>query len=107
MDAEVEDTTLFGFDEIYDRFEAQVKIENIYLGESLKSVVIEVDRIALEYQRMRIKDEDISHALLVSVWSFYGVVTRDNKDGTGSSDTTFLITVNAVDGSIFDPLTGY
>ena len=107
MDTKVEDTALLGFDEIYDRFEAQVKIENIYLGESLKSVVIDVDRIALEYQRMRIKDEDISHALLVPVWSFYGVVTRDCRDGTGSSDSNFLITVNAVDGSIFDPIVGY
>ena len=66
----VENAALLDFDEILERFESQVVIESSCFGADTRSRTIDIDRIALEYHRMLIKDGDRGTALLSPVWYF-------------------------------------
>ena len=104
----IENAALLDFDEILKRFEAQVVIENSYISPDNEDTSIEIDRIALEYQRMMIKDGGRGTALLSPVWNFYGVKTNKySQYNIIDTDNDYVLSVNAVDGSIFDPTVGY
>ena len=103
----VEDAALLSFDEIAERFWTYATVENIYISDETKQLTIDIDRIAFEYQRMRIKNGKTDEALLVPVWSFYGVETTESIYGDFVSDPYFLVAINAVDGSVFNSSEGY
>ena len=101
----VEDAALMSFDEIckifekmfYVKFEAQAAES----GE-LTEYCITKARLSL----MRINEKDRSGTgLLVPVWNFYGYTASGG--GLPSEQEYPKITINAVDGSIIDPIKGY
>lgn len=84
----------------------------------LLQTMINIDNVCLGYMKIREKDSS-NHRLLLPVWMFYG--TQHDKFNDSSEwlldennerimDTpagfAFLI-INAIDGSIIDPLSGY
>ena len=101
-----DNTSLIGFDEVYQRFEAHAKTKYSYFGDNLKTININIDRIALEYQRMKLTDGDYGTAILCPVWNFYGIITKEYTSGS-NSNPDFLISINALDGSVFDQSKGY
>lgn len=69
----------------------------------------QVDRVALEYIRIRDKD-NFEEGTLIPVWNFWGIETRStdgHPDWTYTDEENVLLTVNALDGSIIDMSLGY
>ena len=74
---------------------------------------IEISRVTLTLQRVMEKNT-FDSGLLVPVWNFWGTVTetRVNKKTRAtyedfSDDRYPRISINAIDGSVIDPMTGY
>ena len=95
-------------------------------GESETKIEINVDRIGLELMRIRQQDiTDSRNGIAVPAWVFYGQIketgTYDWSDGpytsyqyfnpSGGSDypipANIVLCINAVDGSVIDPILGY
>ena len=78
--------------------------------EDMTSANIQITQI--EFGMMRIiKNQSIDEGLMVPVWAFYGeesfVSPTTEKQSKPSKQPRRLITINAIDGTIIDRLTGY
>ena len=103
------DAQLLDYSEIIDQFESY--IYTLYVASEprgLSGITIDIDKVELEYQRMRLKDGDDFDGLLVPVWDFYGYSEEEYTDGnTYSAPYDVILSINAMDGSLFDPCVGY
>ena len=106
-ETEVESAQLLGFDEIFKKIASQLKTQYDYMADDIIEKAINIDRIALEYQRMNVKDGTFGEALLVPVWNVCGIVTYDTRDGYHANEYNLLFSINAVDGSAFNSSEGY
>ena len=110
----VEDAQLMPFDAVMERFEQMVRVK--YEGMmadpgwgGIRSMEVRVDRIELTLERV-IQPDNIDGGLLVPVWSFYGSIlcTRPEDSFNHAYDPTVpFLTLNAVDGTLIDPMKGY
>ncbi len=110
----VEDAQLMSFDAIMERFDQMVRMK--YEGMmadpgwgGIRSMEVRVDRIELTLERV-IQPDNIDGGLLVPVWSFYGSIlcTRPEDSFNHAYDPTVpFLTLNAVDGTLIDPMKGY
>ena len=110
----VEDANLMSFDAVMERFDQMVRVK--YEGMmadpgwgGILSMEVQVDRIELSLERV-IQPDNIDGGLLVPVWSFYGSIlcTRPQDSFNHAYDPTVpFLTLNAVDGTLIDPMKGY
>ena len=102
------------FDAVMERFDQMVRVK--YEGMmadpgwgGIRSMEVHVDRIELSLQRI-IQPDNIDGGLLVPVWSFFGSIlcTRPQDSFNHAYDPTVpFLTLNAVDGTLIDPMKGY
>ena len=82
-----------------------------------REMTFDIDRITLSLQRVAEQD-NLNYGLLVPVWCFWGTDRHVNRDGTPLQNEYAgqcgdpcgylpLLCVNAVDGTIIDPMKGY
>ena len=110
----VEDAHLFPFDAVMERFDqmVRVKYEGMMADPSwgdIRSMEVRADRIELSLERV-IQPGNIDGGLLVPVWSFFGSIlcTRPQDSFNHAYDPTVpFLTLNAVDGTLIDPMKGY
>ena len=110
----VEDAQLMPFDAAMERFEqmVQVKYEGMMKDPgygNIQSMEVQVDRIELSLERVA-QPDNINGGLLVPVWSFFGSIlcTRPQDSFNHAYDPTVpFLTLNAVDGTLIDPMKGY
>jgi hypothetical protein len=110
----VEDAQLMPFDAVMERFDQMVRVK--YEGMmkdpgygNIQSMEVQVDRIELSLERVA-QPDNINGGLLVPVWSFYGSIlcTRPQDSFNHAYDPTVpFLTLNAVDGTLIDPIKGY
>ena len=110
----VEDAQLMSFDAVMERFDQMVRVK--YEGMmadpgwgGILSMEVQVDRIELSLERV-IQPDNIDGGLLVPVWSFFGSIlcTRLQDSFNYVYDPTVpFLTLNAVDGTLIDPMKGY
>ncbi len=110
----VGDAHLMSFDGIMERFDQMVRVK--YEGMmadpgwgGILSMEVQVDRIELSLERV-IQPDNIDGGLLVPVWSFFGSIlcTRPQDSFNHAYDPTVpFLTLNAVDGTLIDPMKGY
>ena len=110
----VEDAQLLPFDAVMVRFDQMVRVK--YEGMmadlgwgGIRSMEVHVDRIELSLERV-IQPDNIDGGLLVPVWSFFGSIlcTRPQDSFNHAYDPTVpFLTLNAVDGTLIDPMKGY
>ena len=110
----VEDAQLMSFDAAMERFDQMVRVK--YEGMmadpgwgDIRSMEVQVERIELSLERV-IQPDNIDGGLLVPVWSFFGSILciRPEDSFAHAYDPTVpLLTLNAVDGTLIDPLKGY
>ncbi len=110
----VEDAQLMPFDAVMERFDQMVRVK--YEGMmkdpgygNIQSMEVQVDRIELSLERVA-QPDNIDGGLLVPVWSFYGSIlcTRPEDSFDHVFDHTMpFLTLNAVDGTLIDPMKGY
>ena len=117
--------TLLPFEKIMEIFRKYVWIKEkpwLILDESIvieqdypSDMVVTVDRITLSLQRV-MEPNSFDTALLVPVWNFWGTETTTRTDLKTRKTTeeqrnewppTPILTINAIDGSVIDPMTGY
>ncbi len=110
----VEDAQLMSFDAVMERFDQMVRVK--YEGMmadpgwgGIQSMEVRVDQIELSLERIA-QPDNINGGLLVPVWSFYGSIlcTRPQDSFNHAYDPTMpFLTLNAVDGTLIDPMKGY
>ena len=119
--------TLLPFEKIMEIFRKYVWIKEkpwLILDESIvieqdypSDMVVTIDRITLSLQRV-MEPNTFDTALLVPVWNFWGtetttrtdLQTRQTTEEPGSTSPwppTPVLSINAIDGSVIDPMTGY
>ena len=130
-DVVVEHSNLLPFDQIRELSEQMYPIiyktrlsKNVQNGTESK-IEIHVDRVGLEL--MRIREQNVTDArvgLAIPTWVFYGTIKMVDNPGTpeeyvtyqtfsadgGGSDwpmETCVFAINAVDGSLINPILGY
>ena len=114
-----ESTTLLKYEEIQKIFEAQMN--RLYADESYRDGTVTLQTAQLGLFRIR-EQNDMEHGLMVPVWFFTGVfefsdetATRRRSDGLNETQAKWeyrdslnpLLIINAIDGSIIDPMKGY
>ena len=116
----VEDASLMPFSDILAIAKKMIPvIHESKLNEPYcyREMEFHIDRITLSLQRISEKD-NLNYGLLVPVWCFWGTDRYVDRDGTVSMNDISgqygdpcgylpLLCVNAVDGSIIDPIKGY
>lgn len=116
-----DDTGVIDFDEAKEIFETMVVTkygdsEQWQIG--LDKVNVDIDEVALSLVRVREQDEIERNGIYMPAWVFYGNVKREYKDcefvnygwelGNGYPFTKYpVLVINAIDGSIIDPVRGY
>ncbi|HWS30419.1 MAG TPA: DUF6034 family protein [Clostridia bacterium] len=110
-----ENARLLSFPSIREIFRKMIciKYEPKARAEHNENVRVCVDRIVLSLQRVS-EQNSYETGLLVPVWNFYGrvftisaVTGKDDSSDFWEGASESLLTVNAIDGSIIDPLVGY
>ena len=112
-----ENTPLLPVEEIQSIFEQQ--INRVFAEERYRDGSLTVDRVQLGLFRIR-EQNDMDHGLLVPVWYFTGVfeygaewAEQRKKDGFREWERSYcdnrnpILIINAIDGSIIDPMKGY
>ena len=112
-----ENTPLLPIEEIQSIFEQQ--INRVFAEERYHDGTLTVDRVQLGLFRIR-EQNDMDHGLLVPVWYFTGVfeygaeqAEQRKKDGFREWERSYydtrqpLLIINAIDGSMIDPMKGY
>jgi len=105
---------LLPFSEIMKLFEAYIRqsllpeAESDIMAHNLTYQKYTIDRITLSLQRVQIAD-NYNQAMLVPVWSFYGVLDEQTpyETRTDWELPNSLVTINAIDGTIIDLTKGY
>jgi len=103
------DTAIKPWSEIEGVFEKMMPIKYAAYTPHYSNVRIEVTRACLSLQRIMEKDS-FTTGLLVPVWNFYGTQTftdEQGKENVVDGGYFPLLSVNAIDGSVIDPLQGY
>ena len=112
-DTMVEDCTILPFPQVMQVAEKMLPLlfdEKWGHTEDMTSANIQITRI--EFGMMRIiKNQSIDEGLMVPVWAFYGEESFASPTAEKQSKPTRqpirLLTINAIDGTIIDRLTGY
>ena len=105
------------FEEVYNIFKKQMQTEytvgklercSDHYGEGkLEAAKVQITEAEMGLARIRVKDH-LDEYRLVPVWVFRGNVDYESSVGSYKEDISrVLITVNAIDGSIIDPVKGY
>ncbi len=77
----------------------------------LRSLTIEISQVFLGLQRIAEQDS-VDSGLLVPIWSFFGTLRYELSDGTIETYDSLvqanpLLVINAIDGTMVDPIKGY
>ncbi len=110
----VAESNLLPFDEIMDRF--QVMMRTTYEWQvtdpscSEEAITYIITDIDLSLQRIN-EEDNVGFGLLVPVWNFWGyrtyVSTYDHETYTNKRFYHPILSINAVTGSVIDPVKGY
>lgn len=110
LSTEVEDCNLLAFEEIKAVFEKMMYVShepNIQDGCTMTCDVCDA-RLELMRIRKQYSDKTRPEGLLIPVWNFYGtayITDGDNPFYNGFK--VCLLTINAIDGSVIDVVSGY
>ena len=100
------DTPLMPFSEIQEVFEKMMSVNYEPEAELYGGMDFDINRVTLSLQRI-IDADSGEEGLLVPAWNFYGKLTvgssMDQFEKLGES----FMSINAVDGTVIDPLKGY
>lgn len=116
-----DDTGVIDFEEAREIFETMVVTK---YGDSeqwetfLKKVNVDIDEVALSLVRVREQDETERNGIYMPAWVFYGNVKRgykecdfENYGWDLGNDYPFskypVLVINAIDGSIIEPIRGF
>lgn len=101
-----ESTPLLPYEEIQKVFETQINRK--FGHEGAINAALTVKSVQLGLFRIR-EQNDLDHGLLVPVWFFTGYIENDDVFQGGSQYDSLnpLLIINAIDGSIIDPVKGY
>ena len=113
----VEDAKLLPFSDILDIAKKMLPILHEDQIGSGNRVEFRIDRITLSLQRIAEQD-NLEYGLLVPTWNFWGVDLRTGEDGVphtylcgvfsaGTCGYLPLLSINAINGTIIDPMLGY
>ncbi len=103
-------TTLLPYEEIQKTFETQMN--RMFSYDEANGATLTLDSVQLGLFRIREKN-NLEQGLLVPVWFFTGSVQNADAhrgeygDGFVYDDLNPLLIINAIDGSIIDPMKGY
>ena len=109
-DVIAESTTLLPYEEIQKTFETQMN--RMFSYDEANGATLTLDSVQLGLFRIREKG-NINTGLLVPVWFFTGSVQNADAhrgeygDGFVYDNLNPLLIINAIDGSIIDPMKGY
>ena len=109
-DVIAESTTLLSYEEIQKIFEQQ--INRMFAYDEANGATLTLDYVQLGLFRIREKN-DMEHGLLVPVWFFTGHQQNaeahrgEYGDGFVYDNLNPLLIINAIDGSVIDPMKGY
>lgn len=109
-DVIAESTTLLSYEEIQKIFEQQ--INRMFAYDEANGATLTLDYVQLGLFRIREKN-DLEHGLLVPAWFFTGHQQNaeahkgEYGDGFVYDNLNPLLIINAIDGSIIDPMKGY
>ena len=101
-----ENATLKPFPEIQEVFEKMMSVNYEPEAELYSGMDFEINRVTLSLQRVSEEDSGDT-GLLIPAWNFYGKLT------VGSSEEQFeklgesFMSINAIDGTVIDPMKGY
>ena len=122
LDAVSESVNLMPFESIRSTAERMLPIVYNPAGyEHMKALDIRISHVRLELMRIREQNNTQElKGLLIPAWVFYGTALETDRDGSQSYDAyglrggydyyrgdEILLCLNAVDGSVIDPLLGY
>ena len=109
----VEDASLLDFDSISKIISSAVSYESMLDNPNgnIDTISIAITNIYLGMQRI-IESDSIDSGLLVPVWCLFGDVVYNYDDGTSESidskvNASPILVINAIDGTIIDPVRGY
>jgi hypothetical protein len=117
-----ENVALESFETIIERFKKQILFESHPLMEEDPSIIkktLVIDRIELGMMQVRKKDA-MNSLLMVPAWSFFGRIVvqytgpqpggytlNENNEYVDEVPGTSYMTINAIDGSIINPMFGF
>ena len=113
-----EDTGVIDFEEACEIFEAMIVTTyqaSERPGPAVVKTSVSIDEIELSIMRVREQNASGRNGIYTPVWMFYGHVVREMEDGRIEYDRGGpypslkypVLIINAVDGSVIDPLKGY
>ena len=116
----VENANLMPFDKIVEIAKKMIPIiheDELINNDQLSGIEVSLDRITLSLQRISERD-NLDYGLLTPVWNFWGTELLRYKNGDllwwNNMDTAMgpcsaypLLSINAIDGTIIDPMKGY
>lgn len=109
----VEDSSLLDFDSITKIISSATSYESMLDNPNgnIDTISIAITNIYLGMQRV-IESNSIDSGLLVPVWCLFGDVVYNYDDGTSESmdsqvRASPILVINAIDGTIIDPVRGY
>ncbi|MPN34341.1 hypothetical protein SDC9_181834 [bioreactor metagenome] len=109
----VENAQLLSPDIIKDNFDKMIINNNAFIVDEmdLRSLTIEISQVFLGLQRIAEQDS-VDSGLLVPIWSFFGTLRYELSDGTIETYDSLvqanpLLVINAIDGTMVDPIKGY
>lgn len=109
----VEESSMLDFDSINQIINAPLSYVKVLddPNNNINTVNITITTIYLGMQRI-IEENSIESGLLIPVWSVFGNITYNYSDGTSESINSKLsaspiLVINAIDGTIIDPVRGY
>ncbi len=117
-----ENVEILPFDDILERFYEQIKVSGCWVDESREDSIekrtVYIDEIVLG--GMRTIEKDASTYLYVPVWSFFGQVVTQYKEGEEDPNQVnenneythvdyrqCVLTISAIDGRVIDRALGY
>ena len=109
-DTIAESTPLLPYEEIQRIFETQMN--RMFAYDEANGATLTLDYVQLGLFRIR-EQNDLEHGLLIPAWFFTGYLENSDAhrgeygDGMYYDNLNPLLIINAVDGSIIDPMKGY
>lgn len=113
LNTTVQNSKLLSFDDIMQRFQQMIGVKLAATDSASVAEIesIDVERIELGLVRVLEKNAKES-AFLIPAWTFYGITKKGSDlwymaEGYGYDGYDSILIINAMDGSIIDPATGY
>lgn len=101
-----ENSTLKPFPEIQEIFEKMMDVNYEQEAELYGGMDFEINRVMLSLQRI-VDTDSGEEGLLVPAWNFYGKLTVGSQKEQFEKLGESFMSINAIDGTVIDPMKGY